>query len=173
MGLADTVSSSNGFPVFRLCHSTLLRQLPSGTRTVSPVARHVLVTVLSLPPRRSVHVASVSPRHVMLPSPRSRGLGLRILVFFRGHFWVHLRYGPATRSPSLEMALSVGFIRFVSSADATQAKGLLTFTPVGLPPTEHASLFLDALLRKNPCDAMQPHNPACIHDEAHPRQESI
>jgi len=35
------------------------------------------------------------------------------------------------------MALSIGFIRFVSSADATQAKGLLTFAPVGLPPTEH------------------------------------
>jgi len=38
------------------------------------------------------------------------------------------------------MALSVGFIRFVSSTDATQAKELLTFTPVGLPPTEHANL---------------------------------
>jgi len=32
------------------------------------------------------------------------------------------------------MALSVGFIRFVFSTDATQAKGLLTFAPVGLPP---------------------------------------
>jgi hypothetical protein len=39
-----------------------------------------------------------------------------------------------------KMALSVGFIRFVSSTDATQAKGLLTFTPVGLPPTEHVCL---------------------------------
>jgi hypothetical protein len=48
------------------------------------------------------------------------------------------------------MALSVGFIRFVSSTDATQAKELLTFTPVGLPPTEHANLlFLDTLLRQN------------------------
>jgi hypothetical protein len=27
-----------------------------------------------------------------------------------------------------------------SSADATQAKGLLAFTPVGLPPTEHVYL---------------------------------
>ena len=40
-----------------------------------------------------------------------------------------------------KMALSVGFIRFVSSTDATQAKGLLAFTPVGLPPTEHVCLF--------------------------------
>jgi hypothetical protein len=46
------------------------------------------------------------------------------------------------------MALSVGFIRFVSSTDATQATGLLTFTPVGLDPTEHASLSLDALWSK-------------------------
>ena len=37
-------------------------------------------------------------------------------------------------------ALSVGFIRFVSSTNATQATGLLTLTPAGLPPAEHASL---------------------------------
>jgi hypothetical protein len=47
------------------------------------------------------HVASVSPRHVMLPSPRSRGLGLRIFIFFRGYLWVYFRYGPVIRSPSL------------------------------------------------------------------------
>ena len=46
------------------------------------------------------------------------------------------------------MALSVGFIRFVSSTDTTQAKGLLASTPVGLSPTEHVSFPLDALLRK-------------------------
>jgi hypothetical protein len=38
------------------------------------------------------------------------------------------------------MALSVGFIRFFSSTDTTQAKGLLAFDPVGLPPTEHVCL---------------------------------
>ena len=38
------------------------------------------------------------------------------------------------------MALSVGFICFVSSTNATQATGLLTLAPVGLSPTEHASL---------------------------------
>ena len=31
---------------------------------------------------------------------------------------------PVTRSPSLTMALSVGFTSFVFSTDATQAKGL-------------------------------------------------
>jgi hypothetical protein len=46
------------------------------------------------------------------------------------------------------MALSVGFIRFVSSTNATQATGSLTFSPVGLSPTEHASISLDALWSK-------------------------
>ena len=49
-----------------------------------------------------------------------------------------LRPGDSLTIP--KMALSVGFIRFVSSTNATQATGLLTLTPVGLTPTEHASL---------------------------------
>jgi hypothetical protein len=40
----------------------------------------------------------------------------------------------------LPRALSIGFIRFVSSTDAIHATGLLTLTPVGLTPTEQASL---------------------------------
>src|ERR1039458_1021382 len=46
------------------------------------------------------------------------------------------------------MASSVGFIRFVFSTDATQAKGLLAFAPVGLPPTEHVCLFWTHSLAK-------------------------
>jgi hypothetical protein len=49
-----------------------------------------------------------------------------------------LRPGDSLTIP--RMALSIGFIRFVSSADAIQATGLLTLAPVGLTPTEHASL---------------------------------
>ena len=49
-----------------------------------------------------------------------------------------LRPGDSLALP--KRALSVGFTRFVSSTDATQATGLLTPTPVGLTPTEHASL---------------------------------
>jgi hypothetical protein len=44
-----------------------------------------------------------------------------------------LRPGDSLTIP--KMALSVGFIRFVFSTDTTQAKGLLTFAPVGLPPS--------------------------------------
>jgi hypothetical protein len=47
------------------------------------------------------------------------------------------------------MALSVGFIRFVSSTDATRATGLLTLTLVGLIPTEHVCLvWTHCLLKK-------------------------
>jgi len=49
-----------------------------------------------------------------------------------------LRPGDSLTIP--RMALSVGFIRLVSSANATQATGFPTLTPVGLAPTEHASL---------------------------------
>ena len=96
---------------------------------------------LTCPCRRAVpttppecHVASVSPRHAMLPSPRTRELGLRISVFFRGHLWVYFRYGPVTRSPSLRWLCQSASSTLLSSADAAQAKGLLTFAPVGLPP---------------------------------------
>jgi len=58
------------------------------------------------------HVASVSPRHVMLPSPRSRELGLRIYFFSRPPVGLlSLRPGNSLTIP--KMALSVGFIGFV------------------------------------------------------------
>jgi hypothetical protein len=43
----------------------------------------------------------------------------------------------------LTMALSIGYKSSVSLPPAIQATGPLTLTPVGLPPTEHASLCLD------------------------------
>jgi hypothetical protein len=84
------------------------------------------------------HDASVSLRHfhaAFALTQRARPPN----YFVSRPLWVHSRYGPMTRSPSQWMALSVGFIRFVSSTDATQATGSLTLTPAGLPPTEHAS----------------------------------
>src|SRR4051794_19391264 len=51
-------------------------------------------------------------RHLMLPSPRTKGFGLRV-YFCRDHHWVHLRYGPVTRSPSpgrlCQLASSISF----------------------------------------------------------------
>src|SRR5215813_3597325 len=87
--------------------------------------------------------------HVMLPSPDHRGLGLRIIFLSRPLLGSPtLRPGDSLTIP--RMALSVGFIRFVSSTNATQATGSLTLSPVGLSPTEHASFSLDALWSKNP-----------------------
>src|SRR5664280_331436 len=73
-----TLSPSIDFPVAPVIRSTLLRRFLAGTRRASPVAWHVLVTVLSLPPRRDQDAASVRFRHPMLPSPFSCGLGPRI-----------------------------------------------------------------------------------------------
>src|SRR3984893_4846192 len=52
---AATLSSSAVFPVSPVIRPTLLRRFRAGTRRASPVAQHVLVTVLSLPPRRGEH----------------------------------------------------------------------------------------------------------------------
>src|SRR6478735_4863732 len=68
------------FPVEPVIRSTLLRRFRAGTRRVSPVARHVLVTVLSLPPRRSEGAASVSfrlPHAAFALRLRTRPSGLR------------------------------------------------------------------------------------------------
>src|SRR5215472_702451 len=91
------LKETTAHPVIR---STLLHRFRDGTRTASPVARHVLVTVLPLPPRRSEMTLQPDCRHFILPSPRTKRLGLRI-IFCRGHLWVHSRCGPVTRSPSL------------------------------------------------------------------------
>src|SRR5262249_57086467 len=69
----------------------------SGARRASPVTQCVLITVLSLPPRRGEGAASVRFRHPMLPSPLRCELGPRVW-HFRAHICVHCRYGPVTRS---------------------------------------------------------------------------
>ena len=111
---AATVSSSTVFPGPPVMRSTLLRRFLDGTRTASPVAWHVLITVLSLPPRQRDVPHQIVWRHILLPSSDTRKLGLWGLFFCRGHLWVHLCYGPVTRSPSSRWALSVSFIRLVS-----------------------------------------------------------
>ncbi len=50
----------------------------------------------------------------------------------------------------LARALSIGFISFVSSTDAIQATGVLTISPMGLTPTEHARLSWTHCLPFNP-----------------------
>ena len=52
-----------------------------------------------------------------------------------------------------KMALSTGFISFVSSTNTIQATGLLTIAPMGLTPTEHASLSWTHSSAKTPIAA--------------------
>ena len=96
------------FPLFTVIEPTLLQEFLPGTRRASPVARYALVTVLSLPPRRSELTVSISFRLIMLPSPYGWGLGLRGFSLS----------GPPVRSLSLRpgdsltiprIALSMGF----------------------------------------------------------------
>ena len=89
----------------------------------------------------------VSPRHAMLPSSRGSRLGFRF-YFLSRPLLGSLSLRPGDSLTILKMALSVGFIRFVSSTDTTQAKELLTFAPVGLPPTEHVYLSWTHCLAK-------------------------
>ena len=75
-----TLSPSIDFPVEPVIRSTLLRRFRAGTRGASPVARHVLATVLSLPPRRSEGAASVRfrlPHAAFALRLRTRPSGLR------------------------------------------------------------------------------------------------
>ena len=134
-----TLSSSANFPGPPVIWPTLLRQFLGGTRRASPVAQHVLATVLSLPPRRS----DTSPQPACGAScclrPTDRGLGLR----------GYSLSGPPLRSLSLRpgdsltipwMALSMGFRYSVSLLPAIQATGSLALTLARLTLAEHASL---------------------------------
>ena len=132
---------SRGMPVIR---PTLLRRFLGGTRTASPVAQRILVTVLPLPPRRSESTCRsgfVDPCCLKL---KQRKLGLRSHLC-RGHLWVHLRCGPVTRSPSRRWLCQSASDHLVSLLSATQATGLLTLALAGLAPAGCASLLLDAL----------------------------
>ena len=57
----------------------------------------------------------------------------------------------------LARVLSIGFIGFVSSTDAIQAKGILTSSPVGLAPTEHARLCWTHCLLNIPSGLLSRH----------------
>jgi len=92
------------FPLFTVIESTLLQQFLPGARRASPVARYALVTVLSLPPRRSELVVSISFQPSMLPSLYSWGLSLQGLSLS----------GPPVRSLSLRPGETVTY-RCVSS----------------------------------------------------------
>ena len=94
-----TLSPSADFPGAPVIRPTWLRRFRGGTRRASPVARRVLVTVPSLPPRRSGPPRQPDCDGPCCLRPSSTGSASGACVF-RGHLCVHLRYGPVTRSPS-------------------------------------------------------------------------
>jgi hypothetical protein len=79
--------------------ASLLRRFLDGTRRVSPVARHDLVTVLSLPtPPKCFAASALATLHAAFAREvRARPSGFSTFEAL----WVYLRYGPVTRSPSL------------------------------------------------------------------------
>jgi hypothetical protein len=85
--------TSRRFPVIR---PTLLRRFRDGTRRASPVASRVLVTVRSLPPRRSDGSSQpdFAPSCCLRPPVGGSASGV---PHFRGHCCVRVRYGPVTR----------------------------------------------------------------------------
>src|ERR1039457_2232312 len=85
---------------------------------------------------RPSHNANISVAPAFARKVRARPSGLSTFEAI----WVHLRYGPATRSPSLKMASSMGFRMLSFLPSCHSSYGAWTLTPVGLSPTDHASL---------------------------------
>ena len=115
------------------------RRVRGGARRASTVARCALVTVPSLPPRRSVPPRQPLRRSV-LPSPYGWGLGLRGFAFS----------GPPLRSLSLRpgdsptipwMAVSMGFRTVGFPPACHPSYGGSALPPAGLTPAEHISLI--------------------------------
>src|SRR5438445_9660729 len=78
----------------------------------------------------------------VLPSRGNRPLGLRGLDL-SGPTHVHLRYGPVNRSPSVSMALSIGFRVSVSLHPAIHATVRLALALAVLAPASPPCLSLD------------------------------
>lgn len=99
---------------------------------------------MSLPPCRRFHPAEVVEPHqsdfgspcCLHPTDAGSAFGFH-------HFRGHIAFTVVTARRlviSPRKTLSIGFRILVSRDPAIQTTGLLTFTPAGLPPAEHASL---------------------------------
>ncbi len=90
---AATVSSSVDFPVVPVIRLTLLQTLLPGTRTASPVAWHVLVTVLSLPPRQRdmSHQLVCDISWCLLPTGEDSASGVIFVGATHGFTFVYAR----------------------------------------------------------------------------------
>jgi hypothetical protein len=91
--LTTSVPPSADFPMSPVIRPTLLHRWLGGTRTVSPVARHVLATVLSLPPCRSDMPPRSARGRPCCFRPTLEG-SARSHIFFDGDFVSELFQAP-------------------------------------------------------------------------------
>jgi hypothetical protein len=101
--------------------ASLLRRFLDGTRRVSPVAQHDLVTVLSLPTPPKCFAASVFCDAPCCLRPKSEGSAFGV-QYSRGHTG-SLALRPGDSLTIHKMALSIGF-RIFSCWDRDQARQL-------------------------------------------------
>ena len=134
-------------------HPLVFRPLPRGTGyrayLAPPISRgdeEGFSSCLARPGHRAVAptppewpVAPASLRRSMRPSPSGCGLGLRGFAL-SGPPLRSLAVRPGDSLAIPRMALSMGFRILVSRHPTIQATGRLAITPVGLTPTERASL---------------------------------
>ena len=130
-GLAATVSPSIAFPVYRLY------DLPCSTDFSLGRGRFHQLLSMSLPSCRPYHPAEVTRRISQFATCHTAFIPDQEIRPSE-HFFNEATSGftPLRPDDSLtipKMALSIGFIHFVSSVNAIQATGLLTFALVGLP----------------------------------------
>jgi hypothetical protein len=138
-GLAAAVSPSVGFPGAPVMRLTCSIDASMGRGRFLQLLDMSLSPCCPSPPRRSDrpprqlatwHAAFAQPSRARPPESFS----------YRGHHWVHLRCGPATRSPSQ------GWLGWSASSDSfpprmrPKLRRFLTFPPVGLTPTQHVCL---------------------------------
>jgi hypothetical protein len=128
----------SAFRFWPVVRPTCSADFSSGRGGFHQLTRRVLVTVPPLPPRWK---ATLKPDDygAYCLRPKSKGSASRFLGC-RGYIRVHSRCGPLTRSPPQRRLCRWTTVHLVSYSDAIQATGLLVFAPVGLAPTEHASL---------------------------------
>ena len=128
-------------PTSRCCR---LYDLPCSTDFSMGRGRLLQLLSMSLSPCCPYHPAGVTCRagqpatsHTAFAPPQS---ARPPKLFLSGPPVGSLSLRPGDSLTIPWMALSISFIRFVSSTHVTQATGALTSTPVGLTPTEHTSL---------------------------------
>ena len=98
--------------------------------------------VANAPPERPA--ASISLRRSMLPSPPNRGFGLWIRILEVTYAFTFVTARRLAHHPMDGFVDPLHALRFLRACDPGYRA--LTFTLVGLPPTEHISLLLDMRL---------------------------